>query len=144
MSGESSKLQPAVNVMNQRAEEASQEMTRTQASVNEEQQQLAQIDRYILEYQRDYLKSAKQGMTGFQLQVRQHFIDRLKHAKHKQQSKFQQQQVVLTHKKQHWQEQFIRAKAISIAADKLKSKEAGEQNKKEQREMDEITRKRNI
>ena len=131
-------LQAVLDLMQNRADEATQKLARLIAAEQDAKDKLDLLSQYREEYARRFQTTAQQGMSPLQWKNFQDFLNRLDDA-------ISQQRLVVAHSsnntaagQSHWQEQHIRLKAIDTLSDRHRAVELSLELRREQKLTDEI------
>lgn len=131
-------LQAVLDLMQSRADEATQQLARLIAAEQDAKAKLDLLSEYREEYARRFQATAQQGMSPLQWKNFQDFLNRLDDA-------IGQQRLVVAHSssntaagQDHWREQRIRLKAIDTLSVRHRSAELSLELRREQKLTDEI------
>ena len=137
-------LQTVLELMQRRADEATQQLARLIAAEQDAKAKLDLLCQYREEYAHRFQASAQNGMAPLQWKNFQDFLARLDDAI------AQQQQVVLqSHHKTsagqvHWQAQRVRLKAIDTLSVRHQRAEDAKENRREQKQVDEFATRKHL
>lgn len=132
-------LQPLLEIMQNRADEATRRLGQLIAAEQDAQARLQMLEQYRAEYAERMREASAQGLTPTALRNYREFLARIDQA-------ITQQAAVVTHSKaqtahgqQHWQTQNKQLKAIDTLAVRHEARERQRENKQEQKLLDEFT-----
>ncbi len=135
-------LQTVLDLMQERADDATRELGRLLAAEKGEEEKLELLQQYRDEYSQRFRTAAQNGLSTREWHNYQVFIDRLDQAIE------QQKKAVSTSKEHtaagqgHWQEQNIKLKAFDTLSQRFHSREAQREAKQEQKIIDEFAARR--
>lgn len=131
-------LQTVLDLMQSRADEATQQLARLIAAEQDAKSKLDLLSQYREEYALRFQTAAQEGMSPLQWKNFQDFLARLDDA-------IEQQHQTVTHSAQntvagqaYWQEQRVRLKAIDTLSVRHRTNESGLEVRREQKLSDEI------
>ena len=132
----SRRLKPVVQHADDKEQQALQEVARCQNQLQAEQQRLDQLQQYRHEYQSRKTDTGKL-YSSFELVEFQRFLQQLDQTIEQQQLVLKQCEVTLNGKREQWKETRVNAKLMHKVVDNLQQQETRQQEKIEQKEMDE-------
>ncbi len=135
------RLQPVVEHSDQQEKRALQELAQSQAMFEVEQQRLQQLE----EYKQDYLQRSGNDsgvFTPIQLQEFNRFIQQLDATIERQAQLVEIRQQELEQKQLCWRDRRIDAKVLHKAVDRIRRQELRDQERSEQKTMDEFALRR--
>ena len=135
------RLQPVVEHSDQQEKRALQELAQSQALFEVEQQRLQQLE----EYKQDYLQRSSNDsgvFTPIQLQEFNRFIQQLDATIERQAQLVEIRQQELEQKQLCWRDRRIDAKVLHKAVDRIRRQELRDQERSEQKTMDEFALRR--
>ncbi len=135
------RLQPVVEHSDQQEKRALQELAQSQAMYEVEQQRLQQLQDYKL----DYLQRSKYDLgvfTPIQLQEFNRFMQQLDTTIERQMELVEVRQQELEQKRLCWRDRRIDAKVLHKAVDRIRRQELRDQERNEQKSMDEFALRR--
>ena len=135
------RLQPVVEHSDQQEKRALQELAQSQAMFEVEQQRLQQLE----EYKQDYLQRSSNDsgvFTPIQLQEFNRFIQQLDATIERQAQLVEIRQQELEQKQLCWRDRRIDAKVLHKAVDRIRRQELRDQERSEQKTMDEFALRR--
>jgi len=132
------RLRPVVQHTDNKEQRALQEVARSQGLLEIEQARQAQLQNYRLEYLRK--KKSDIGLfTPLELQEFNRFMQQLEHTIERQMDVVKMRQLEVEQKRDAWNATRINAKVMHKVVEKLQHQEFVEQERKEQKELDDIT-----
>ena len=132
------RLQPVVQHTDKKEKHALQEVARSQGLLEIEQARQAQLQDYKLEYQQK--KKLDIGVfTPLELQEFNRFMQQLDLTIERQLDVVKMRQLEVEQKRDAWNATRIDAKVMHKVVEKLQQQEFVEQERKEQKELDDIT-----
>jgi flagellar FliJ protein len=136
-------LQAVLDLMQSRADEATQKLARLIAAEHGAKGKLDLLSQYREEYARRFQVAAQEGMSPLQWKNFQDFLDRLDDAIAQQHLVVRNSQTNTRAGQAHWQEQRTRLKAMDTLSMRHRSAEFALELRREQKLTDEIaSRKR--
>ena len=137
------RLQPVVQHSDQKEQQALLEVARCQGMLDMEQEKLTKLVGYKVEY----LKSKHQNnqvYSSMGLQEFQRFLEQLDDTIGKQKEVISLRKRELKQKRQSWNETRIDSKVMHTVVDNIQHQEFVEQERKEQKALDEISQRRKL
>ena len=131
-------LQTVLELMQTRADEATQQLARLIASERDAKSKLDLLQQYRDEYATRFREAAQNGMTRIQWQNYQEFLNRLDEAIAQQHQNVAQQERNTAPGQMNWQQQRKNLKAIDTLSDRHFSRENAREVKREQKAQDEF------
>ncbi len=135
------RLQPVVHHTDKKQQRALLEVAQSQAVLEGEQTRLTQLQDYKLEY----LQKKKYDIgvfTPIELQEFNRFMQQLDQTIERQMELVEQRQQELEHKRQLWTATRIDSKKMHKVVEKLQKQEFVEQERKEQKALDEFAQRK--
>ena len=135
------RLRPVVEHTDKKQQRALQEVVQSQAEFEMEKNRLAQLQDYKI----DYLQKKKYDIgvfTPIELQEFNRFMQQLDHTIERQMELVEQRRLALEHKRQRWTATRVDSKKMHRVVEKLHQQEVIEQERKEQKELDEFSQRR--
>jgi len=132
-------LQPLLDLMQNRADEASRKLGQLIAAEQSAKSRLQMLEQYRAEYADRLRDAIAQGMTRQVLANYQDFLARIDEAIHQQTLAVQQSESNTSNGQLHWKEQNTRLKAIDTLSVRHDLKERQREEKKEQKLLDEFS-----
>ncbi|MCP4388055.1 MAG: flagellar export protein FliJ [Gammaproteobacteria bacterium] len=135
------RLQPVVQHTDKKQQRALLEVAQSQAVLEGEQTRLTQLQDYKLEY----LQKKKYDIgvfTPIELQEFNRFMQQLDQTIERQMDLVEQRQQELEHKRQLWMATRIDSKKMHKVVEKLQKQEFVEQERKEQKALDEFAQRK--
>ena len=135
------RLRPLVQHTDKKEQRALQEVAQSQAELEIEQGRLTQLQDYKLEY----LQKRKYDIgvfTPIELQEFNRFMQQLDQTIERQMELVEMRQQNLAHKRQLWTATRIDSKKMHKIVEKLKKQEIAEQERREQKVLDEFAQRR--
>lgn len=134
-------LQPLLDLMQSRVDEATRQLGRLIASEQDAKRKLALLSDYRDEYAGRFNAAAKNGLSPHEWRNYQEFLARLDEAiVHQRQAVVASEQNVAVGQK-NWQEQRNHHRAIDTLAQRRHDEAVSRENRKEQKMLDEIAAK---
>ncbi|NOZ53393.1 MAG: flagellar export protein FliJ [Gammaproteobacteria bacterium] len=137
----SKKMQPVANVAELREREAAIALSKAQSVLQTQVQRLQELINYHTEYQQRFQVSGMQGINAFQVQGFLSFITNLQAAVDQQKEVISKARVLVQQKKQAWVASRGKLKAIDTIIDNYRNLEQKEQDKQEQKNIDELAQR---
>jgi flagellar FliJ protein len=131
-------LQTVLELMQTRADEATQQLARLIANERDAKSKLDMLQQYRDEYATRFREAAQNGMTRIQWQNYQEFLNRLDEAIAQQRQNVAQQELNTATGQMNWQQQRKNLKAIDTLSDRHFSRENAREIKREQKAQDEF------
>lgn len=135
-------LQTVLELMQRRADDATQQLARLIAAEQDAKAKLDLLCQYREEYAQRFQSSAQSGMSPLQWKNFQDFLARLDEAIGQQQQALAQSQHRTAEGQAHWQAQRIRLKAIDTLSVRHYRAEEAKENRREQKQVDEYAARR--
>jgi flagellar FliJ protein len=135
MTSRANRLQPAVEQARERREEAMSRLAEQQQKLARAEQQLGELQRYRQDYAEDAGASA--GISVTALLNRQQFIERIDKAVAQQGVEVERQRRQLEQVRGSWRDAHARERALGSVVDRYRTQERGEEDRREQAEIDE-------
>ena len=136
-------LQTVLELMQTRADEATQQLARLIASERDAKSKLDLLQQYRDEYATRFREAAQNGMTRIQWQNYQEFLNRLDEAISQQHQNVAQQERNTATGQMNWQQQRKNLKAIDTLSDRHFPRENTREVKREQKAQDEFAARPN-
>ena len=131
-------LQTVLELMQARADEATQQLARLIANERDAKNKLDMLQQYRDEYATRFREAAQQGITQIQWQNYQDFLNRLDDAIEQQRRNVAQQERNTASGQINWQQQRKNLKAIDTLSDRHISRENARELKRDQKAQDEF------
>lgn len=131
-------LQTVLELMQQRADEATNRLARLIAAEQDAATKLKLLDDYRDEYARRFHDASQEGLTPQQWRNFQQFLGRLDEAIAQQREVVARSRSNTTAGKAAWQEQQVKLKAFDTLAERHHQAEEKRENRREQKQTDEI------
>ena len=131
-------LQTVLELMQTRADEATQQLARLIANERDAKSKLDMLQQYRDEYATRFREAAQNGMTRIQWQNYQEFLNRLDEAIAQQRQNVAQQELNTATGQMNWQQQRKNLKAIDTLSDRHFSRENAREIKRDQKAQDEF------
>ncbi len=132
-------LQPLLELMQTRTDEASRRLGALIAAENDARSRLQMLEQYRAEYAERLRQAAAEGLTLSQLNNYQGFLQRIDEAVSQQTLAVQQSEASTAHGQQAWREQNTRLKAIDTLSSRHQQQEQKAENRREQKLLDEFS-----
>ena len=132
----SQRITPIKNLAKNAESKAAQQLGQSQQALQQEQNRLNDLITYRQEYIQRFNDSGKVGMTGSQLQQYQNFINQLDVAIGQQQQRINDITAQCQQDRDNWQQRHNRTQALDKTIQRFQTQERHQQNKKEQREVE--------
>ena len=132
------RLRPVVQHTDKKEQHALQEVARSQGLLEIEQARQTQLQ----DYRREYLQKKKTDIgvfTPLELQEFNRFMQQLEHTIERQLDVVKMRQLEVEQKRDAWNTTRIDSKVMHKVVEKLQKQEFVEQERKEQKELDDIT-----
>ena len=136
------RLRPVVQHTDKKEQQALQELAQSQGLLEIEKAKLAQLK----QYKQEYLQKKQQDIGVFspiELQEFNRFLQQLEETIERQQEVIEIRRQELEHKREIWQSTRIDSRVMHKVVDKLKQQEITEQERREQKAMDEFAQRKN-
>lgn len=131
-------LQTVLDLMQDRADAATQALARLLASEHDAQAKLALLEGYREEYLERFRQAARDGLEPTQWRNYQTFLDRLDEAIAQQRQAVRAQQTRTAAGQEHWQQQKTRLQAFTALAERHHDNETRNALRQEQKMQDEF------
>jgi len=135
----SRRLKPIKKLADNKEKKAAQNLGKSVELRKLNLDKLGQLVNYRAEYVQSMSIKTQQGMTGDKLQQYHHFLTKLDTAIEQQKTVVKQNEAALSKSKSDWQSDNSRANAISKAMKHLQQKESKAGDKKESKQVDELS-----
>lgn len=132
-------LQPLLEIMQNRADEATRRLGTLIASEQDAKARLQMLEQYRAEYAEKMREAGAQGLTPTALRNYQEFLARIDQAITQQAAAVKHSEVQTAHGQQHWKSQNKQLKAIDTLAVRHEARERHREGKQEQKLLDEFT-----
>ena len=132
------RLRPVVQHTEKREQKALQEVARCQGVLEVEESRLEELKQYKAEYLQDSQQDAK-VYSAIELQELNRFLDQLDQTIAGQEEVIRLRQEELDKQRTIWKSVRVEAQAMHKAVENLKRQESREQERNEQKELDDIT-----
>lgn len=138
----SERLKPIHGLAQQREEVAAQALGRMQRELNNQTQKLTELMGYYQEYQVRFAEDAKHGMNVTQVQSYQTFISQLEVAIEEQKKIITRVTEACTSSKKEWHNERQKSQVLEKVVTRYQQHENKQENKQEQRLLDEFVNNR--
>jgi flagellar FliJ protein len=135
----SKRIKPVVKLAENNEQDAAATLGASRKKLQEAERKLTELVHYQDEYSRQFNQSGGQVLRGVNINEYRLFLGRLNTAIEQQQLLIEQIRLEAEQKKQNWLGKRVRAQALGKVEDKYKREEVREQDKREQKEMDEYS-----
>ncbi|MCL2829792.1 MAG: flagellar export protein FliJ [Betaproteobacteria bacterium] len=135
-------LQIVLDLMQERADEATRELGRLIAAEKSEKEKLLLLQQYRDEYSQRFLAAARNGLSTREWRNYQDFLDRIDQAIEQQKKTVSTSKEDTVAGQDRWQEQNVKLKAFDTLSQRFHSQEAVREAKREQKITDEIAARR--
>lgn len=132
-------LQPLLELMQSRTDEATRQLGRLIAAEHSAKKQLQMLEDYRAEYAGRLQDSSSSGLTRQALANYQDFLRRIDDAIKQQQLTVQHSEFSTKAGQNHWKSQNARLKALDTLADRHEAREKHRENQQAQKLQDELT-----
>ena len=132
-------LQPLLELMQSRADEASRTLGKLIAAEQDAKARLTMLEQYRAEYAEQMRTATLQGLTPLALRNFQDFLARIDQAIEQQRHAVRQSTQQTISGQEHWRQQNQRLKAIDTLSHRHEVRERQRENKQEQKLLDEFT-----
>lgn len=136
--GQSFSLQPLLEIMQSRTDEASRELGKLIAEEKNAGQRLQLLENYRNEYATRFQNAAAAGLTPLAWRNYQEFLDRIDEAVGQQRQVVHNSEQNTLAGKQHWQAQNTRLKALDTLSARHAARQQQAENKRDQKLSDEF------
>lgn len=133
----SQRLQIVLQMAEQKEEEAQQELAKIQKQLRTEQDKLEQLQQFQQEYQNSLRAHTGQRISPAQYQTLTAFISRLSVAIQEQRRQIEFVDTLVARAQDKWRELYQKRKNMGEFIDRCRGEEAREEDKREQRLLDE-------
>ncbi len=138
-------LEPLLNLMLERNDEASRRLGQLIAAEQNEKKRLELLENYRKEYAESFLNASLNGISPALMMNYRHFLNRIDEAIAAQHQAVQRSEKNTQEGKKEWQTQHTKMKALDTLKTRFEEKSAHLENKREQKILDEFSsRKRKI
>lgn len=137
----SKRLQPAVEMVQQKAEDAARKVVACQQKVKDRELQLDELVEYRKDYTNSLQHKSRAGLNATRMNDYNVFMARLNHAIEQQEIILESANNELSACKRTWLELQQRAKALESVVAGYQKTERQEQSRREQKESDEYARR---
>ena len=138
----SQRFKPIHQLAQRREDVAAQTLGKVQRELTEHQDKLAELIQYYEDYQTRFTEQASNGMSISQVQSYQNFISQLKIAITQQRQHISQVEEARDTKRAEWTTQRQKSQVLEKVISRHEKKEVLEENKQEQRRLDEFVSNR--
>lgn len=133
----SKRFKPVQRVAESREQRAAREFGQSQQLMHVEEEKLAELRRYHLEYLEQFQATARAGISANQMQEYRAFIAKLELAIDQQEDVVSARQKDFVVRKESWKEKHVRTKVLEKAVDRIRQSERRTIELREQKEQDE-------
>lgn len=138
----SQRFKPIHQLAQRREDVAAQTLGKVQRELNEHQLKLAELIQYYEDYQTRFTEQASNGMSISQVQSYQNFISQLKIAIVEQKKNISRVEEACDSKRAAWNTERQKSQVLEKVISRHEKKELQDENKQEQRRMDEFVSNR--
>lgn len=131
-------LQTVLELMQARADDATQALARLIASEQDAKAKLALLQQYRNEYAARFRQMAQNGLSPREWQNYQEFLNRLDDAVSSQSKAVTQQEMNTAAGQARWREQHLKLKAIDTLSERHYAREEAREAKRDQKAQDEF------
>lgn len=133
----SERLAVVLAVAERKRREAERFLAEAQQRVQQGEQGLNQLARYLGEYQQQFTDSGRRGLSVGQLQSQQAFMHKISQTMQQQEQALVQAREQLQQVRAYWQQAYAREKGIERLVQQAREREAQERERKLQQSIDE-------
>lgn len=134
----SKRMEVIEGIIQQQENRAARALALARNQLGEEESKLLELNNYLADYEKNMLSQGGQGVTGQQWQNFQYFIGQLEKVIQHQHQSIEQAENQLQKIQQRWQQIHIKRKSISTLVENIRLEEWVVEEKKEQKELDEL------
>lgn len=138
----SQRFKPIHQLAQRREDVAAQTLGKVQRELTEHQDKLAELIQYYEDYQTRFTEQASNGMSISQVQSYQNFISQLKIAITQQRQHISRVEEARDTKRAEWTTERQKSQVLEKVISRHEKKELQEENKQEQRRLDEFVSNR--
>ncbi len=139
--GASDRFKPVVKVAANREADAARKFGQSRQQQQAEEQKLANLREYHLEYMQRFRNAAASGISVAQMREYQAFISKLETAIEQQLNVVEDSKKRVVEQKKVWTTQHVRTQSMDKAMQRLVDQEKREENAREQKASDEIAQR---
>lgn len=133
----SKRLQVVLDLAERKRKQAEQLLSQSQSRVQQGEATLAQLRDYYSDYANSFYSAGSTGVTPGQLHTHQAFMQKLRVAVEQQKNALLMDRAQLEKVQEHWQAAYRHFKAVDTLVEKLKKEELVQEEKQQQKELDE-------
>ncbi|WP_372832521.1 flagellar export protein FliJ [Pontibacterium sp.] len=137
MAKRSQRLKVVLDLAERKKKQADQLLAASRARVEKDKQQIAQLEAFLADYQRQYEEAGRQGFGIAKLEVYQSFIRKIATALAQQQNALRMNENELSAVERHWTQCYGQVVAMDKLVDKAQDQERKLEDKKLQQQLDE-------
>ena len=137
----SQRMQPALELAQERMRTASLKLADVQFRYEQKQQKLRQLENYRDEYMQGLLRKSRDGLHVVQMKDYNLFLDRLNQAIRQQHHMLEGMRVELEQCAQQWRQEQMRVSALDKVVERKVQAERREADRQEQLECNEFSRR---
>lgn len=137
MAKRSQRLKVVLDLAERKKKQADQLLAASRARVEKDKQQIAQLEAFLGDYQRQYEEAGRQGFGIAKLEVYQSFIRKIATALTQQQNALRMNENELSAVERHWTQCYGQVVAMDKLVDKAQGQERKLEDKKLQQQLDE-------
>ncbi|MCU7906448.1 MAG: flagellar export protein FliJ [Candidatus Thiodiazotropha sp. (ex Epidulcina cf. delphinae)] len=130
------RLRPVQRVAHSKEQTAARSMGEARKHLEQEEAKLQQLKRYHQEYLGRFQQTAKEGISGNQLQEYRTFLAKLDEAIRQQQEVVAASMVSHSSSKNNWKQKHTRTQALNKVVDRYRREEIQSADRREQKESD--------
>ncbi len=135
------RLEPVVSMAQETEREAVIKLTKCQTQLQQAEQQLAGLEQYRGDYQKQWLERGKGGVTGDWLMNYQRFLSQLEVAIGQQRQSIKWHERNLEIAREQWQQAYARLEGLKKLVQKYRDQTQQQADRQEQKEMDEFAQR---
>jgi flagellar FliJ protein len=139
----SKRLKPVQKLARNREQDAARTMGRSHQTLQQEEAKLLQLKLYHQEYLERFDEAAKQGISANRLQEYRAFLARLDLAIREQENVVEHSKIDHSSKKLNWRKKHTRTEALNKVVNRHETNEKRAEDRREQKESDERSQRRN-
>jgi len=138
------RLQPLHDMVGENERNCAARLAEVERRLREGEQRFHDLVRYRIEYEQAFHARAREGAAMRGLREQQTFIARLSEAVRAQQTVLEQLRIECAAARTLWSEAATRKQAVAKVIQNAQSEEAMKEEKRQQREMDELASQRRV
>ncbi|KAF1051690.1 MAG: Flagellar FliJ protein [Stenotrophomonas maltophilia] len=141
MSGRAERLVPVVEMALKAEREAARQLGVAQGQLQQQQRKLAEVERYRLDYQQQWIEQGQQGVSGHWLINYQRFLSQLEAAVEQMNRAIAWHQEVVDKARVTWQEKYARLEGLRKLVERYREEARMAADKREQKQLDEFAQR---